>query len=60
MSELKSPTCGACARARGLEVPGEIHTVWEGACANCEKVGFVAPASDWRRPGAPLDHRLMD
>jgi len=48
---LKSPTCRDCAHARGLRVDGDVHTVWEGECANCGRVGPVAPASDWRKPG---------
>lgn len=50
-SALKSPTCRDCARARGLRVPGDVHTVWQGRCANCGRETAVAPAEDWRRPG---------
>lgn len=55
-AELKSPTCRDCALARGLHVPGDIHTIWEGVCANCGETKAVAPASDWRKPGAPEPH----
>jgi hypothetical protein len=58
--ELKSPTCRECARARGLRVPGDVHTVWEGVCANCGAVTAVAPASDWRPVGTRHDPRTMD
>lgn len=54
--DLRSPTCRLCARARGLRVPGEVHSVWEGVCANCGAVGEVSPASDWRPPGGPMTH----
>ena len=48
--ELKSPTCGDCAKARGLVVPGDVHTIWQGECANCGEIGPVSPAGDWRKP----------
>lgn len=48
---LKSPTCRDCARARGLVVPGEVHTVWTDRCANCGEERLVSAASDWRPPG---------
>jgi hypothetical protein len=51
MTELKSPTCRDCAHQRGLRVPGDIHTVYEGECANCGETRTVSSASDWRRPG---------
>lgn len=60
MAELKSPTCRDCAHARGLRVPGAIHTVWDGECANCGTVGPVAPASDWRKPGERVHPDALD
>jgi hypothetical protein len=57
---LKSPTCEACAHKRSLIVPGGIHTVSGGRCANCKQDTLVSPASDWHRPGTGLDLRTMD
>ena len=58
--ELKSPTCRDCALARGLRVPGDIHTVSHGKCANCGAEGPVSPASDWRRPGERVPAEAWD
>jgi hypothetical protein len=60
MAELKSPTCRDCARARGLRVPGDVHTIWRGICANCEREADVSPASDWRNPGAYVPPEAWD
>lgn len=61
MSErLKSPTCRECAMARGLRVPGDIHTVSEGVCANCGAEGPVSSASDWHRPGERVHPEAWD
>lgn len=57
---LKSPTCRDCAMARGLRVPGDIHTVWEGECANCGEAKPVSPASDWRKPGETVPSEAWD
>ena len=59
-TELKSPTCGQCAMKRGLEVPGGVHTINQGVCANCHEERHVSPASDWYPKGAPWDGRIMD
>jgi hypothetical protein len=60
MTALKSPTCAKCAMARGLEVPGGVHTIHGGTCANCGTEGPVSPADDWRPKGTPWDGRIMD
>lgn len=57
---LRSPTCRDCARNRGLRVPGDIHTCWEGECANCGATGPVSPASDWRKPNEPIHPEAWD
>ena len=57
---LKSPTCRECARARGLRVPGDVHTVHEGVCANCGAVTAVSTSSDWQPVGTAKDYRTMD
>jgi len=58
--ELKSPTCADCAKARGLMVPGSVHTVSMGRCANCDRDKPVSPASDWRRPGERIHPEEWD
>jgi hypothetical protein len=57
---LLSPTCGDCAKARGLVVPGDVHTIWQGVCANCGQDKPVAPASDWRRPNERVPPEAWD
>lgn len=59
-NDLKSPTCGQCAKRRGLVVPGDIHTVSMGRCANCDQLRPVSPASDWRRPGERVPPEAWD
>lgn len=57
---LRSPTCGDCARAKGLIVPGEVHTVRMGVCANCHHRKPVSSALDWRKPGEHVHPDAMD
>lgn len=57
-TELKSPTCGECAKASGRIPVDEVHTVYMGECANCGLEKPVASAWDWKLPGErrhPLD-----
>ena len=60
MATSKSPTCRDCAMAKGLRVPDEIHTVWQGECANCGKDAPVSPAGDWHKPGARVPSEAWD
>ncbi len=60
MHPLKSPTCAPCAKARGRIVPGEVHSVWTGVCANCGETRSVAPASDWQPKGTRYNPEIMD
>lgn len=58
---LKSPTCGDCAKRRGLVVPGDMHTCWQDTCANCGRTDAAcSPASDWRLPGVRVHPDAMD
>lgn len=59
-NSLKSPTCRDCARSLGLIVPGDIHTVSEGECANCGQTKLVSSASDWARPGTAVNLLTWD
>ena len=57
---LKSPTCGDCAKSRGLVVPGDVHTIYQGECANCHQLKPVSSASDWHKPGARVPTEAWD
>ncbi len=57
---LKSPTCGDCAKAKGLIVPGDIHTVYQGICANCGHDKPISSAWDWRKPGERFPSAAWD
>lgn len=58
--DLKSPTCGDCAMATGRHVPGDVHTIYEGVCANCGQTRPVSSASDWRLPGERVHPEAWD
>ena len=57
---LLSPTCGPCAIAKRLVVPGGVHTIYMGICANCQKHRPVSSALDWRRPTERVHPDAMD
>lgn len=58
--ELKSPTCGDCARARGLQVRGDVHTIYEGECANCNRPSLSRPRATGASPGKSIHHLAWD
>lgn len=46
--------------ARGLSVPGDVHTVYEDVCASCGKTKPVSSASDWRKAGERIHPDVWD
>jgi hypothetical protein len=46
-TDLGSPTCAPCARAKGYEPRHEEFTQWSGRCENCDRETTVASARNW-------------
>lgn len=58
--EIKSPTCGDCARRAGLRAVSPCLTVYTGTCANCGQEKNVSTSGDWAKPGDRIPFEAMD
>jgi hypothetical protein len=46
-TDLGSPTCAPCARAKGYEPSHEVFTQWSGRCETCDRLTTVASSRNW-------------